>query len=196
VKITDWLGTILASASLYEETINRPNHNRAYGICLLNRSWTSTRRTEVIFTISRMPCYWQSQPFCVLRRLRAEVLLGMSPPNGELLEGELPLSLSRRARKKSKGGCKACKLRKVKVGNTCFVFRALLTIKCDETRPVCGKCRVYYSNRVVACDYDAATGLGLRRKPLCLIKHSHKSVAPPQNPQGARSFLINYVCRG
>ncbi|KAF8866558.1 hypothetical protein BDZ45DRAFT_276268 [Acephala macrosclerotiorum] len=45
-----------------------------------------------------------------------------------------------RCHKKSRGGCKACKLRKV---------------KCDEKKQICGKCVVHFSN-ITACDYGPA----------------------------------------
>ncbi|KAF2118067.1 fungal-specific transcription factor domain-containing protein [Lophiotrema nucula] len=43
-----------------------------------------------------------------------------------------------RAHKKSKRGCKTCKVRK---------------IKCDETHPLCDNCRVYYQGKQNRCDY-------------------------------------------
>ncbi|KIM94770.1 hypothetical protein OIDMADRAFT_60544 [Oidiodendron maius Zn] len=50
-------------------------------------------------------------------------------------------STSMRSARKSKAGCKACKLRKV---------------KCDELRPVCGNCKTYYSNRIKKCDFSVS----------------------------------------
>ncbi|ORY02260.1 hypothetical protein BCR34DRAFT_84241 [Clohesyomyces aquaticus] len=47
-----------------------------------------------------------------------------------------------RAHKKSKRGCKTCKVRK---------------IKCDEAHPVCDSCRIYYQGKKQSCEYPPAT---------------------------------------
>jgi hypothetical protein len=60
----------------------------------------------------------------------------------------------RRSHKKSRQGCRNCKLRRVKVRVTwSIVFQESITNdcpKCDETRPKCTKCTSFG----VACNYD------------------------------------------
>ncbi|PMD40017.1 hypothetical protein L207DRAFT_35816 [Hyaloscypha variabilis F] len=48
--------------------------------------------------------------------------------------------IEKRAHRKSRNGCAACKARRV---------------KCDEAKPVCGKCSIHFSN-IKACDYGLA----------------------------------------
>ncbi|KUJ17158.1 uncharacterized protein LY89DRAFT_72922 [Mollisia scopiformis] len=55
-----------------------------------------------------------------------------------------------RSKKKSKQGCRTCKTRKV---------------KCDEQRPVCGNCNIYYSSRIQKCDYGNAPNPESDEKP-------------------------------
>ncbi|KAE9381607.1 hypothetical protein N431DRAFT_10312 [Stipitochalara longipes BDJ] len=47
--------------------------------------------------------------------------------------------IEKRAHKKSRNGCAACKVRRV---------------KCDEAKPVCRKCSIHFSN-IKACDYGS-----------------------------------------
>lgn len=64
-------------------------------------------------------------------------------------------SRNRRAHKKSRQGCRNCKLRSVKVSNAVMSFlRGRVTnarLKCDETKPNCKKCTTFR----VTCNYDS-----------------------------------------
>lgn len=73
----------------------------------------------------------------------AEQLLGDSPESSSVQVTMYTHSrpIPHRSHRKSSSGCKACKTRKV---------------KCDEKRPVCGKCAIHFSN-IESCDYDAVT---------------------------------------
>lgn len=66
--------------------------------------------------------------------------------------------IARRAHKKSKTGCRTCKIRKVKVlGSGCLITLAWKTDssipQCDERRPLCRNCERHFTN-LVACDFD------------------------------------------
>ncbi|KAI9054753.1 hypothetical protein LZ554_001902 [Drepanopeziza brunnea f. sp. 'monogermtubi'] len=55
-----------------------------------------------------------------------------------------------RTRKKSKGGgCKVCKLRK---------------IRCGEEKPSCANCKIYYCDRIQRCQYGDRTEVPPARK--------------------------------
>jgi hypothetical protein len=60
-----------------------------------------------------------------------------------------------RTHKKSYTGCRACKARKVKVllpSFECLLCLLSICLKCDEAKPVCGKCSVHFKN-IKSCDY-------------------------------------------
>ena len=80
----------------------------------------------------------------------------MSPPETETSVG--PKS-SARTRKKSKGGCKTCKTRRVKVEtlskhSPSLAYSFADELQCDEIHPVCGNCKTYYSNSIESCEYN------------------------------------------
>lgn len=72
-------------------------------------------------------------------------------PAAESITGE-KATRKRRAHRKSRQGCRNCKIRRVKVSkSSVFVCGTNCpTLKCDETRPRCQKCSSYG----VLCNYD------------------------------------------
>jgi hypothetical protein len=66
-----------------------------------------------------------------------------------------------RTHKKSYTGCRACKARKVKVlfpSFECLLCLLSICLKCDEVKPVCGKCSVHFKN-IKSCDYGPSPRL-------------------------------------
>jgi hypothetical protein len=66
-----------------------------------------------------------------------------------------------RTHKKSYMGCRACKARKVKVllpSFECLLCLLRICLKCDEIKPVCGKCSVHFKN-IKSCDYGPSPRL-------------------------------------
>jgi hypothetical protein len=87
-----------------------------------------------------------------------------------------------RTRKKSKAGCKTCKIRRLKVGrHPDKVVHVSLAdnLQCDETHPVYGNCKLYYSNRIESCEYDCGAPQRKKSKaPSTKASSSRDSSAP------------------
>ena len=97
---------------------------------------------------------------------------------------------NRRAHKKSRRGCRNCKLRRTKVSHTAGMWsckvESLTTdilLECDETRPECKKCTTFR----VSCNYDSTTpDLQMAFDGTAMIK------SPPKKPPCS----INQPLRG
>jgi hypothetical protein len=66
-----------------------------------------------------------------------------------------------RTHKKSYTGCRACKARKVKVllpSSECLLCLLSICLKCNEVKPICGKCSVHFKN-IKSCDYGPSSRL-------------------------------------
>lgn len=82
----------------------------------------------------------------------------MFPSTGTRAFADASVERTRKAYQKSRGGCRRCKARKVKVGKPCYwsTYSRLLTLsllQCDEVRPLCGNCSRLYPN-IVNCHFD------------------------------------------
>jgi hypothetical protein len=90
-------------------------------------------------------------------------------------------SHSIRTHKKSYTGCRACKARKVKVllpSFECLLCLLSICLKCDEVKPVCGKCSVHFKN-TKSCDYGPSPRLKKKEGYSKKKDVVSKSVAPP-----------------
>lgn len=98
----------------------------------------------------------------------------------------------RRVHKKTSTGCKACKLRKVKVCDlslsrfALFYVQILTSIKCDETKPVCKKCRLHFSN-IEKCDYAEPVGRAKRKLGVYMDETIPYSASSSQNVMQRRN---------
>ncbi|KAH6671425.1 hypothetical protein B0J14DRAFT_95268 [Halenospora varia] len=83
-------------------------------------------------------------------------------------------SIVRRYHKKSRTGCRACKERRV---------------KCDEQKPVCGKCAVHFSN-ITKCDYGPPSQVVKSRRiiPIAPLPTSEGSKDPGPMNQKTKSW--------
>jgi hypothetical protein len=93
-----------------------------------------------------------------------------------------PRPIPKRAHKKSRTGCKTCKLRKVKVrvalrARSRGVFTNLQH-QCDEKRPICGNCAKHFTN-IEICDFGRATEIATENSSTA---SSSSTSNPPVSP--------------
>jgi hypothetical protein len=114
-------------------------------------------------TVSESTLDWEASDDASIASPRPESTGNDSPPTRQ--PRTLAPNLTRRAHKKSRGGCYSCKSRKIKVLLLRFKFH-LATIwltfqKCQETRPSCENCTA----KELDCRYPTPGDQKIIRRP-------------------------------